>query len=170
VAEAVVVLQAFELGPFTFPLPYSSRFGLWQLDRVRSDAAETGIWNCLLHGGCGDDGAGNSVRKNLEKHCRRMRRDCSWHNVCAGVIWWMVSIRGVSFITQENIMSWPSSFFMKTNSGAFGIRSRSIVRGIRSFWQRETRNASQSSKNFADSRTYRIFPNVSGTEALERHF
>jgi hypothetical protein len=33
---------------------------------------------------------------------------------CALVIMWMVSIRGVEFITQENIMSWPTAYFMKT--------------------------------------------------------
>jgi hypothetical protein len=34
--------------------------------------------------------------------------------ICGLVIRWMVSIRGVEFITQENIMSWPTSYFMKT--------------------------------------------------------
>jgi hypothetical protein len=34
--------------------------------------------------------------------------------VVGGVIFWMVSIRGVEFITQENIVSWPTSFFMKS--------------------------------------------------------
>jgi hypothetical protein len=34
--------------------------------------------------------------------------------ICALVILWMVSIGGVDFITQENFMSWPSSYFMKT--------------------------------------------------------
>jgi hypothetical protein len=33
--------------------------------------------------------------------------------VCGAVILWMVSIRGVEFLTQENIVTWPSSFFMK---------------------------------------------------------
>jgi hypothetical protein len=34
--------------------------------------------------------------------------------LCAVVIYWMVSIRGVEFITQENVLSWPTSHFMKT--------------------------------------------------------
>jgi hypothetical protein len=34
--------------------------------------------------------------------------------LCAAVIHWMVSIAGAEFITQENFMSWPTSFFMKT--------------------------------------------------------
>jgi hypothetical protein len=32
---------------------------------------------------------------------------------CAFVIRWMVSIAGAAFITQENIMSWPTAYFMK---------------------------------------------------------
>jgi hypothetical protein len=34
--------------------------------------------------------------------------------LCVAVIGWMVSIAGVSFITQENFLSWPTSFFMRT--------------------------------------------------------
>src|SRR5437879_13928215 len=33
--------------------------------------------------------------------------------VCAVTIFWMVSIRGVEFMTQENIDNWPTSFFMR---------------------------------------------------------
>ena len=33
--------------------------------------------------------------------------------ICGLVIGWMVSIGGVEFITQENIVSWPTSYFMK---------------------------------------------------------
>jgi hypothetical protein len=33
--------------------------------------------------------------------------------VVGGVVIWMVSIRGVEFMTQENIQSWPTSFFMR---------------------------------------------------------
>jgi hypothetical protein len=34
--------------------------------------------------------------------------------ICVAVIFWMVSIRGAEFITQENIVSWPTSYFMKS--------------------------------------------------------
>jgi len=34
--------------------------------------------------------------------------------VSALIIRWMIHIAGVEFITQENIMSWPTSYFMKT--------------------------------------------------------
>jgi len=30
------------------------------------------------------------------------------------VVGWMISLRGVDFITQENMMSWPTNYFMKT--------------------------------------------------------
>jgi hypothetical protein len=30
------------------------------------------------------------------------------------VIWWMISIGGAEFMTQENIVSWPTSYFMRT--------------------------------------------------------
>jgi hypothetical protein len=33
--------------------------------------------------------------------------------LCGVAIHWMISIAGTSFITQENIMSWPTSYFMK---------------------------------------------------------
>ncbi len=42
---------------------------------------------------------------------------------CAMVLMWMVSLRGAEFLTQENIMSWPNSFFMRTY-GNFGSRPR----------------------------------------------
>ncbi len=38
--------------------------------------------------------------------------------ICAAVICWMISLKGVYFITQENILSWPTSYFMKN----FGMR------------------------------------------------
>jgi len=33
---------------------------------------------------------------------------------CAVVAWWMASIAGTAFITQENFQSWPTSYFMRT--------------------------------------------------------
>ena len=33
--------------------------------------------------------------------------------ICGATVLWMVSIRGVEFMTQENIDNWPTSFFMK---------------------------------------------------------
>ena len=34
--------------------------------------------------------------------------------LCATVFAWMISLRGWNFITQENILMWPTSYFMKT--------------------------------------------------------
>jgi hypothetical protein len=34
--------------------------------------------------------------------------------VCGLVAAWMISIRGVEFITQENMISWPTTYYMKT--------------------------------------------------------
>ena len=42
--------------------------------------------------------------------------------ICAVVIGWMVSIRGVAFITQENFMSWPTSYFMQ-KYGQYWLRT-----------------------------------------------
>jgi hypothetical protein len=39
--------------------------------------------------------------------------------ICVLVISWMVSIAGAGFITQENIMSWPTSYFMRTYGQAW---------------------------------------------------
>ena len=40
--------------------------------------------------------------------------------VCAAVAWWMVSIGGFEFITQENLAStWPGSFFMQNYGRAW---------------------------------------------------
>lgn len=33
---------------------------------------------------------------------------------CGAVLFWMISLGGVEFLTQENISSWPTSFFMRT--------------------------------------------------------
>ena len=33
--------------------------------------------------------------------------------LCGSVIYWMLSLKGVAFITQENVLSWPSSYFMQ---------------------------------------------------------
>jgi hypothetical protein len=42
--------------------------------------------------------------------------------ICVLVIRWMISIAGLDFILQENFMSWPTSYFMKTY-GKFWLAS-----------------------------------------------
>jgi len=138
-AGAAVVIEAFEPGLFSFPWPYSfaSVYGcliscalLWLLVQ----GMERGGWawmgaagllaaSALLlkleFGAAAYAGVGLTMllRWLATRDGKRLARDIAvvlpGVAVCYMVIGWMVSIRGPSFITQENIMSWPTSFFMK---------------------------------------------------------
>ena len=147
VAGAVVVLEAFHEGLFCFPLPYSfpAVYGcviacalLWLLVR----GLPSGGWKWT---GAGGLLAAAALVTKLEfgvacyaALCMAVtlrlvaRKNWNWKRfstdlalmlpglaICAAVIAWMVSIRGASFITQENIMSWPTSFFMRTYGKAW---------------------------------------------------
>ena len=135
----VVLIQSFGLGIFTYPLPYAyaSVYGsvaacLFLLYAVRSAINPTkmnllwaGLWSATallmkLEFGF----ACFSVLAVL--HIGLALRQRSWRAsfrnlltvtpavfICAVVIAWLVSIGGVSFITQENFMSWPTSYFME---------------------------------------------------------
>jgi len=141
-AGAVLVTEAFQPSLFCFPLPYSfaAVYGclvgclfLWLALR----AAQSARWLWML--GAGTAAALALLTKpEFGMACYativaliaiRLIRQRSWNwkaiakdlgavlpgvIICAGVIRWMISIRGVEFITQENIVSWPTSFFMKT--------------------------------------------------------
>jgi hypothetical protein len=137
---AVVLLQAFQPGLFCFPLPYSfnSVYGcltacifLWLV----LGACDSTNWAWIFGAGTA---AAVALLLKLEfgMACyaalgllvaARGFRERSWKRIlgdfvavlpgvalCVAVIGWMVSIAGVSFITQENILSWPTSFFMRT--------------------------------------------------------
>lgn len=137
---AVVLLQAFQPGLFCFPLPYSfnSVYGcltacifLWLV----IGACDSTNWAWIFGAGTA---AAVALLLKLEfgMACyaalgllvaARGFQERSWKRVlgdfvavlpgvalCVAVIGWMVSIAGVSFITQENILSWPTSFFMRT--------------------------------------------------------
>jgi hypothetical protein len=39
--------------------------------------------------------------------------------LCGAVIYWMTSLKGVEFLTQENLTSWPTSYFMKNYGAAW---------------------------------------------------
>ena len=139
-AGAVVLIQAFAPWLFCFPLPYSFApvYGcltaclfLWLVVRASTSMRQVWIW------GAGTAAAAALLLK-LEYGLAcyavlillilaRGYRQQSWKPilkdllavlpgvlVCAAVIGWMVSIAGVGFITQENYMSWPTSYFMKT--------------------------------------------------------
>jgi hypothetical protein len=157
-AGAVVVIEAFEPGLFNFPLPYSfaSAYGclvactlLWWL--VRGVALGRIIWmgfagllaaaSLLLKlefGVVAYAGLGLAMflRWLPQKNWKRLGQDVfallPGVAVCAVVIGWMVSIRGVTFITQENIMSWPTSFFMK-NYGRQWLASTGLALNRQAF-------------------------------------
>jgi len=137
-AAAIVQIQAFESSYMCFPLPYSfaSVYGcltaclfLWLI--VRSCRSRNLIWIF----GAGSAAAVALLLKPeygfacyvmlgiliVARNARRGWRPAALDSAavlpgvaaCLLVIGWMVSIGGVSFITQENIMSWPTSYFMR---------------------------------------------------------
>lgn len=145
IAGAVVAIEAFEPGLFSFPLPYSfpAVYGclvtcilLWVL--LRSLRSPNLIWILVawslaaiglllkLEYGVACYGAVSLaivLRAFDMKGLRRTLTDCAAIVPsalgCFLVIRWMVSIGGVEFITQENIASWPTSYFMRTYGGTW---------------------------------------------------
>ena len=139
-AGAVILMQAFQPGLFCFPLAYSfsSVYGcvvscLFLYIAIR--ASDSTHWGWIL--GAGTTAAAAMLLKLeygaacyaalLLLVAARYFQHRSWKLtardivmtlpgivVCGVVIGWMVSIAGEGFITQENMMSWPTSFFMKT--------------------------------------------------------
>jgi hypothetical protein len=139
-AGAAVLLEAFQPSLFCFPLPYSFAavygclVGCLFLWMVMSASRRPG-WGWMFGAGSAAAAAlllkmefGTACYATLAllilAQCYSNR---SWRPLgvgfatslpgavcCALVIRWMVSIAGVEFITQENIMSWPTSYFMKT--------------------------------------------------------
>ena len=138
-AGAVVLLEAFRPTIFSFPLPYSfsAVYGcltaccfVWLVLRATSSkswgwmfAAGTAAAVCLLLKL--EFGAACYVTLILLLAARGLEQR-SWSSLtrdvlaigpgvlaCGVVIGWMVSIRGINFILQENYLSWPTSYFMK---------------------------------------------------------
>jgi hypothetical protein len=144
-AGAVVVMEAFQPSLFNFPLPYASAavygcftgcFFLWLV--VNASFSESWIWifsagttaavALLLKPEFGIAcyatlGLLIAIRAFFQSSWKLFARDVAANVpglvLCALVIRWMVSIAGVEFITQENILSWPSSYFMKTYGKAW---------------------------------------------------
>jgi hypothetical protein len=138
-AGAVVLMEAFQPSLFCFPLPYSfttvyaclcACLFLWLV--VRASASTSRLW--IL--GAGTVAAAELLLKlEFGTACYltlmlliavRGLQQRSWKGAlkdaalilpgvaaCGLVIGWMVSIAGIDFITQENILSWPTSYFMK---------------------------------------------------------
>jgi hypothetical protein len=138
-AGAVVLLEAFQPSLFCFPLPYSFStvyaclvgcLFLWLV----LEASYSLKWSWIFGAGTaaavalllkpefgtacyGTLGLLILLRSYLQRSWRLLASDVAvilpGVVFCALVIRWMVSIAGVEFITQENIMSWPTSYFMK---------------------------------------------------------
>ena len=144
----IVLIQSFGGGIFNYPLPYAyaSVYGsvaacLFLLYAIRSALKPTkinllwaGLWSAVallmkLEFGLACFGSIAVLQVGL------ILRQRSWlaafRNlsvvtpallICAVVIAWMVSIGGVAFITQENFMSWPTSYFMQ-KYGEYWLRT-----------------------------------------------
>jgi hypothetical protein len=139
-AGAIVLMQAFQPGIFSFPLAYSfaSVYGclaacvfLWLAvcgvtSRSRVWVAGAGTVAAIALLSKLEMGAACYAALVLVIVGRGVQQR-SWRSVvgdaaailpgvavCGAVLGWMVSIAGADFITQENFMSWPSSFFMRT--------------------------------------------------------
>jgi hypothetical protein len=144
-AGAVVLIEAFAPGLFSFPLPYSfpAVYGclaacllLWVLLRSLKSAssywllaagslASVGLLLKLEHGIAfyGLLGLTTILRAVRTRNLKRTFSDLvaivPGLIACAFVVRWMISIHGVEFITQKNIASWPTSYFMRTYGSAW---------------------------------------------------
>ncbi|HTM48832.1 MAG TPA: glycosyltransferase family 39 protein [Bryobacteraceae bacterium] len=139
-AAAVMLMQSFSPSLFSFPLSYS--FGavygcvaaclcLWLCVRAcDSDSAcwvtaaglaaalallaklEFGpaCWTCVALPVAARGLRERPVRRTMP-HLAALLPGIL---LCAAAAWWMVSLRGAEFLTQENLMSWPGSYFMRT--------------------------------------------------------
>jgi hypothetical protein len=139
-AGAVLLMESFQPSLFSFPLPYTSAAVyaclvgcafLWLV----VNASESLDWRWTFAAGTLAAGAlllkpefGTAcyatlglmivARSYLQRSWRLFARDSlallPGIVVVVLVIRWMISIAGVDFITQENLVSWPTSYFMKT--------------------------------------------------------
>jgi hypothetical protein len=139
-AGTVVLLEAFQPSLFCFPLPYASAtvyaclIGCLFLWLVINASISMG-WPWMFGAGMAAGvalllkpefgvacfitlGLLVAIRIFLRPAWRLIARDVlailPGIAICGLVIRWMVSIAGVEFITQENIVSWPTSYGMKT--------------------------------------------------------
>ncbi len=147
-AGAVVLIQAFHPSLFCFPLPYSfsSVYGcliacvfLWLVVIASSSKG----WGWMFGAGMAaamalllklEFGAACYLTLMLLTAARSFRQR-GWKTIprdliavlpgaliCVVVFGWIFSIAGVDFILQENFMSWPTSYFMRTY-GKFWLAS-----------------------------------------------
>lgn len=150
-AGAVLLAQAFPPSFFSFPLPYSyasvygcltACFFLWAVLRASlvpspkwifaaAGAAAVALllkleFGVACYGTLALLIAARAVRQDSP---RQLLQDVALTlpglGLCAFVARWMVSIGGVQFLTQENLMSWPTSYFMRTY-GKFWLASTGL--------------------------------------------
>jgi len=138
-AGAVILMEGFHPSLFCFPLPYSFSAAYGCLIACLSlylliKAATSGGWAWTFAAGSAaaiglllkhEFGATCyivlmmliAIRTFQKKKAKPLFQDIAailpGNAVCAATILWMVSIRGVEFMTQENIDDWPTSFFMR---------------------------------------------------------
>jgi hypothetical protein len=138
-AGAVVILEAFQPSLFCFPLPYAfaavygclvSCLFIWLV----INAADSNAWGWMF--GAGTAAALALLLKpeyGMACYCTlalsivvRLMTTRRWRSAlgdiaavmpgvaaCGAVVLWMVSLKGLAFIIQDNIMSLPTSYFMK---------------------------------------------------------
>ncbi len=138
-AGVVVLAQAFPPGLFNFPLPYSyaAVYGallgslfLWLVVRTARRASTLELVGAGLCAGLAvvtklEYGLPYSVALGLLVAGRALRVR-SWTRfgtdavailpgvaLSAAVVLWMISLRGIEFLTQENLTTWPTSYFMR---------------------------------------------------------
>jgi hypothetical protein len=138
-AGAVILIEAFQPSYFCFPLPYSfaavyaclaACLFVWLV--ISASTSPQRVWmfaagsaagiTLLIKPEYGMACYGTLallvvVRALAQRSWRLVGEDViallPGIVVCGLVIHWMVSIAGRDFITQENILSWPTSFFMR---------------------------------------------------------
>jgi hypothetical protein len=138
-AGAVVLLEAFAPSNFCFPLPYtfSAAYGcfagclfMWLV--IRGTVTRSAVWMFAAGSTAAlalllkpEFGMACYLTIILWIAVRSLRERSASYTVtdiaailpgiivCWFVVRWMISIRGVEFITQENIVSWPTSYFMQ---------------------------------------------------------
>jgi len=138
-AGAVLLLEAFAPSVFCFPLPYSfsAVYGcllgcVFLYSAVRGADAKNSFW---VLGAGSLAGIELLMKPEFGLACYAtllalmVVRWVRWRSlgtvagdtaaslpgiaICIAVARWMISLRGVEFITQENLVTWPTSYFMK---------------------------------------------------------
>ena len=139
-AGAVVVVEAFQPSLFCFPLPYSfaavygclvdcvflwlvlsaagSEHWGWEFAAATAAALAMEIkpeFGMACYATQALLIAGRSVqRRSWKPVTRGVLLSLPGVAACAATVAWMISIRGVEFITQENVLNWPTTYFMRT--------------------------------------------------------